>query len=550
MIKKYYLIWYIFCFTQINAQPLNHKTIRFFSKDLIYEPLERDYLFISNTEISNLQYMGYLDWLLKNNKKEEYLRMLPDTQVWRNNMVYNEPFVKYYLRHPAYLRYPVVGVSYQQAIAFCNWVADRLMETEEFKKLNLEKIILRLPTENEWKKAARGTLPETAIWPWEGNTIRMENCKKKDEGKYRLNVKKGKGDLGGIASQLNDAGFITIPTYSYWPNTIGLYNICGNVAEWVHEHKAKGGSWNDLPYNARIDFNSPILADTFRSATIGFRPVLEIISYKKTLQSQPLVVNAKTISKQLGLVKDSLFASFFETSNHLYNTFLAETKNTSFSINNIGWAAYTPYNYIQQYGWHPNYDNFPVVNITYESAVKFCEWLTQKYNHSTDKKFKKVVFKLPTEKEWELAARGGRIGIPYPWGGPYFLNSKGVYLCNFSPLEEVYMYKLKLKKNTKFDSLYLYSTVDDYYNYTNGDSTISRAVDGAIYPCVVDCYFPNGYGLWNCAGNVAEMLAIKGESKGGSWTSTQQYIQIEAKEYYINSNANLGFRFFMEVIEK
>ncbi len=205
---------------------------------------------------------------------------------------------------------------------------------------------------------------------------------------------------------------------------------------------------------------------------------------------------------------------------------------------------------MQQYGWHPHYDNFPVVNITYESAVKFCEWLTEKYNNSTDKKYKKVQFKLPTEKEWELAARGGRIGNTYPWGGPYFLNSKGCYLCNFSPLEEVYLNKLRFKKDTKFDSTYLYLTVDDYYNYTDGDSTISRGVDGAIYPCAIDCYFPNDFGLWNCAGNVSEMIATKGICKGGSWTYSQQYIQIEAKENYTASNANLGFRFFMQVLEK
>lgn len=550
-IKNYFLNLLVFCFLPIKAQPLNKKTIHFFSKDLIYQPLERDYLYIADAEISNLQYLEYLNWLLKNNQKEEYNKMLPDTQVWRTKLAFNEPYVDYYFRHPAYKDYPVVGVSYMQANAWCIWAANRIMEGEEFKKLNLEKIMLRLPTEKEWMKAARGTLPETAIWPWEGNTIRMENGKERDRGKIILNIKRGSIVFGGTDYPRNDAGYITTPTYSYWPNTIGLYNVCGNVAEWVQEHKAKGGSWNDLPYNARIDFNSPVLNDSFRSATIGFRPVLEIISYKKALQSQPLEVNAKMITKQLGYVKDSLFASFFETSNHLYNTFLAETKNTNYAININGWAEYTPYDYWQQYGWHPNYDNFPVVNISYESAVKFCEWLTEKYNHSADRKYKKVQFKLPTEREWELAARGGRISNPYPWGGSYYLNSKGCYLANFCPLEEANFSKLDVNSYIQNDTLHTnYYTTLQQYNYPNDDSTISRGADGAIYPCAIDCYFPNDYGLWNCAGNVSEMLITKGVCKGGSWTSSQQYIQIEAKENYIASNANLGFRYFMQVLEK
>ena len=542
------LLFFISIVQFLNAQKLNTKAIHFFSKDLIYQPLKEDFLFISNAEISNQQYNEFLYWTLKNKGLQAYHLVLPDTNVWKNKLAFNEPYVDYYLRHPAFKDYPVVGVNYVKAEAWCNWAADRIMETEDFKKLNIEKIILRLPTQKEWQNAARGTLPDNAIWPWPGNTLRIENEKGNDEGKIRLNVKRKY--TYGFSSTVSDAGFITTPVYSYWPNTIGLYNICGNVAEWVQEKKAMGGSWNSLPYSARIDFQNSVLNDSFSSSTIGFRPVLEIISYKKNLQTPPLKVDAKTISKQLGLVKDSLFASFFETSNLLYNTFLSETKCGNCAINNKNWDEYTPYKFQEQYGWHPTYDNYPVVNINYESAVKFCEWLSQKYNTSKDKKFNKVMFKLPSKVEWELAASSHQKRIPYPWGGPYYRNSKGGYLANFWPLEDVYLNNYNSKLDTLKGKNKYIDFMSQEYEYPDNNLKISMGIDGFQMTSQIDNYYPNAFGLYCMAGNVAEMIAEEGVSKGGSFNSFYNFIQIQSQENYINPNANLGFRFFMQVLEK
>jgi sulfatase modifying factor 1 len=124
----------------------------------------------------------------------------------------------------------------------------------------------------------------------------------------------------------------------------------------------------------------------------------------------------------------------------------------------------------QTYFWHPGYDDYPVVGVNWKQANAFCWWRTAYLNASYSKQGDPEVnpFRLPTEAEWEYAARGGRRFSQYPWGGPYTRNSHGCFLCNFKPLR------------------------GDYIE------------DGGFYPVKATAYFPNDYGLYNMAGNVAE----------------------------------------------
>lgn len=159
---------------------------------------------------------------------------------------------------------------------------------------------------------------------------------------------------------------------------------------------------------------------------------------------------------------------------------------------------------VDLYFMHPAYADYPVVNISYEAAVNYCEWMTNRLNAQMDKG--RVQVRLPERAEWTYAAKGGRQLAPYPWGGYYVQNSKGCYLANFNPQDE------------------------------NND-------DGGLYTVLADAYFPNDYGLYNTSGNVAEMLSAKGKAMGGSWKSeSYEDIQVDSESSYISAGPTLGFR--------
>jgi gliding motility-associated lipoprotein GldJ len=251
--------------------------------------------YMDEAEVTNMFWLEYLEWLDRiygNSFPEIVERALPDTLAWRDKMAYNEPMVKYYLRHPAYRDYPVVGVSWKQATDFCKWRTDRVnesilineglfvhspesqMDEEHFttetylnrqyigerdvegvrdytpngsgyRDIELEDGLLlpdyRLPTEAEWEYAALGLIgnsygelvEERRTYPWDGHYIRNDKLREKGYGEVNANFVKGRGDYMGVAGALDDGGDITVHVRSYAPNDYGLFNMAGNVNEWV-----------------------------------------------------------------------------------------------------------------------------------------------------------------------------------------------------------------------------------------------------------------------------------------------------------------------------
>ena len=215
--------------------------------------------------------------------KREAHPIYPDTTVWIRDFSYsyNEPMHNQYFYHTAYDEYPVVGVTWKQAKAFCNWRSKHYNDKRGSKKDRASD--WRLPTEAEWEYAARGGL-ESATFPWGGPYA------KNDRGCFLANFKPMRGDYAA------DQALYTVEAKSFDPNDYGLYNMAGNVSEWVgssydpasYEYTSsmnpnsndvenqrkviRGGSWKDVAYFLQVSTRDYEYADSARSY-IGFRTV-------------------------------------------------------------------------------------------------------------------------------------------------------------------------------------------------------------------------------------------------------------------------------------
>lgn len=232
--------------------------------------------------------------------------------------------------------------------------------------------------------------------------------------------------------------------------------------------------------------------------------------------------------KEMVKVGNKIYASRYEISNSQYNIFFNYLiENNKMRELEICWpdtsqwiqagSEYMPL--ARVYRWYPTYSRYPACNVSYEAVLLFCEWLTEQYMSYPERIFQKVKFRLPSEYEWITAAKGGMANFIYPWGTDSPINDEGKPLCNF---------------------------LVDQDEGTEGET--NDELNSILAP--VKSYFPNGFGLYNISGNIAEMINQRGVAKGGSWRSTGDEIRIDARQRYDGPSPFVGFRIYMDVLDE
>ena len=265
-----------------------------FEEDIMYrrDNIERTVsvasFYMDETEVANIHWLEYLHYIKQDSSRQFYESALPDTTVWAKDLAFNDPYVDHYLRYPGFRFFPVVGVTWRQAQDYCKWrtivVNIKLAEDaglEEYtvaesgnQRIPLETGVVlpdyRLPTEAEWEYAAQALIgtqwldenqTHARLYPWDGHALRNPYGRKM--GYFLANFKRGRGDYAGIAGKLNDGAMITTYIYDYPPNDFGLYNMAGNVSEWVQD------VYRPLSYQDFEDLN-PVRRDGFLDPEDGY----------------------------------------------------------------------------------------------------------------------------------------------------------------------------------------------------------------------------------------------------------------------------------------
>ncbi len=292
----------------------------------------------------------------------------------------------------------------------------------------------------------------------------------------------------------------------------------------------------------------------------------------------PSKVNIKSVDDGFRQVYQTIYAFDSEVTNEQYNLFLNYLKDHNltdlYEKYKFDFSEYSEPTLSLMKGYtsdqvstkkNKGFSSYPAVNLSYEAAVAYCDWLTEQYNRSPEHKFKRVKFRLPSLNEWQLAAAGiknptslnpneqkveVRITPPgkefdknhekrmvslndpdilYPWFRYYGLrnspiNSRGCYLGNFKVSDQITCPGIK--------------------------KIGLGAADGFFAMSATKVYFPNDIGLFDVVGNVAEMIQEKGKACGGSWNHVPEESTIKSINSYTKPDAAVGFRIFMEVIEK
>ncbi len=292
----------------------------------------------------------------------------------------------------------------------------------------------------------------------------------------------------------------------------------------------------------------------------------------------PYAIDVKNVDGKFRHFSEKLFVQESEVTNEQFNRFLSYLKSNGFielqEKYNYDFKEYTEPALSMMKNYSANviatkkskfFTLHPAVNMSFEAATAYCEWLTDQYNHAAERKFKKVKFRLPTIEEWQLAAAGIKDPVSWRWddqmmevkisqpghdmskhpekkmvsfkdeeiGYPWWrywnlrnspVNTRGCYLGNFKAPDSITCPGMKFVGQ--------------------------MAADGFTTMAPTQSYFPNDIGLYDVVGNAAEMTLDRGKACGGSWNHPPQESTMRSVNLYTKPDASIGFRVFMEIIEK
>lgn len=300
--------------------------------------------------------------------------------------------------------------------------------------------------------------------------------------------------------------------------------------------------------------------------------MLLLVIALSSAKPKSLLLNVKSVDKELKMIPSGSFSMLnctsgkcnwdsvsvtgfyawpFEISNGIYRQYIAglkmmqhESRWQSAYPDTTVWRNKPLYlePFASYYFSHPAYSAYPVVGITQQQCFDFCEWLTEKYHQLPNRKFKNVVFDLPTETEWMYMACAGLHQTSFPWGGSHLRNANGLLMANFTVIPQESVMNIDSAGKTIFR---LVTQKEPVRPFTMPE------YDEVTAP--VKSYWPNNWGMYNMSGNVEEFVKEPGISKGGSWADGGYFLRIWSKQYYETEHSasrERGFRVIMRVIEK
>ena len=300
-----------------------------------------------------------------------------------------------------------------------------------------------------------------------------------------------------------------------------------------------------------------------------------------------IAIDIKELDKNLLPVRDNLYASRYELTNREYWYYLNYLSTNGYEeLFEMSRADLSKYDeltatFLTNYHYSPaNYSTFvenkpkrgggdyldyPAVDMSFEAAQAYCEWLTVQYNQQEGRQFKKVLFRLPTQKEWSVSALGSKsfkswnvdeINVQ-AWGEESW-SEKGGTKKNKNDLKTFNVGESNILYPWWYPNMMLASTMMNRFGcYLANVKTTDEIIcsgrtkgDGWTLMAPVGSYFPNQMELYDMVGNVAEMSSTEGRAMGGSWNHLPEESTIKSVNNYEGSDISVGFRLFMEVIEQ